>query len=109
MLPPHYWVFLKKLIAKEASEESDQSCKVVELALIFGVGEFVLVDFHAWVKLDHARKKLFDLGFVALKLAVFLVKVVNKPDRFLINVLRILVPSVLYDHRDIQLIAAEHF
>ena len=55
------------------SKIADQRIKVVEFGLIFGVGQFILVNLHQWVQCGDLGQEVLDLLLVTLELAKLLV------------------------------------
>jgi hypothetical protein len=77
--------------------------------LILGVVQLIFIDLHSRVKLDHFAQEFLDLGFMTLEFAKLEVEVVNVPDCLLVELLSIFIFTVLYKHRNVQVVTAEHF
>ena len=55
------------------AQVADQGVVVVEIRLIFGVNELVLVGLHQWIQQGDLLQEVTDLLLVALELAKLLV------------------------------------
>jgi len=62
------------------------------------------VQFHLLVVLNHFVQNFFNLAFLSLELAKFLVEVVNEPDSGLVEFISIFILSITSNHRHIEML-----
>lgn len=96
-----------ELVVVVAAQEGDQGSEVVESALRLRKLQLFLVKLHRGVNRCDPLQKVRDLALLALELAEFLVEVEDNPDRFLVELLGVLILAVVSDEGDIVELVAQ--
>ena len=86
----------------------DQRIEVQKVAFELSVGKLIYMHLQLRADRRDLLQKVLDLLLLLDELAVFLIQVVDNPNRIFIQLIAILVTSVLYDHWDVKELATEH-